>query len=157
MKKVNAFTLAELVVAMIISSIVMATIYTAYLLIRKQYFRQTTKARALDEYIRFRNALSVDFFYADSLKTGDTDGILLCFKDSSAIEYSFTNEQIVRKSDIATDSFSIPVKRLDLSRYRTTGALVKEISLTVMSQGDTIPLLLQKNYDAATLIKNNPD
>lgn len=153
MKRFKAFTIAELIVVMVISTIVLATIYTTYLLIRKQYAKQSGRIGQLNEYLLFKNAFSKDFRIADSVVlAGDING-LQCFLGGRKIEYAFTDSAIVRTEEPATDTFKLTVEGFETNSLEA-GAFVEQVSLKIIPYRDTVVLKFHKNYDALFLIQH---
>lgn len=150
-KRLKAFTLVELIVVMIISIITLTTIYTVYLLVKKQYLKQSGKIEALNDYLQFKNTFSTDFGNADSVISKPENSSLLCYFDTSVIMYTFSESVVIRQVTDFVDSFSIVTNNLDISVYENSG-MVDQVSLSIVSQTDTILVKLIKQYDANSLI-----
>lgn len=153
MKKIRAFTLVELVIVMIISTITLATIYTVYLLITKQYAKQSVKTEALNNYLIFRTALTSDFNKADSVLIGDNSHKLLCVQDTTLVSYEFLENTVIRIAANAADSFHCG-SGLSTITFVDNSNLINKIRVPVIPFTDTVSFLLEKEYDAMTLIKN---
>lgn len=152
MKKLKAFTLVELVVVMIISSITLATLYTVYLLVKKQYFRQSYKIESLNNYMQFKNTLETDILKADSIREDEATHSLLCYIDTTVVEYGFSERIAIRRYDNFNDSFVVFPHNLMVTKY-VNSDLINYVSLKLIPFRDTVLVDFTKQYDANSLIK----
>ncbi|MBS1509227.1 MAG: type II secretion system protein [Bacteroidetes bacterium] len=155
MQKLKAFTIVELVVVMIISAITLATIYTVYLLVKKQYLRQTEKVEQLNSYLQFKNTFSADFNRADSVKNNTEKKSVICYVDSSKISYEFSAKAIVRRYNAFTDSFLVFSYDPDV-KTQENSELINYIAFKMVPYKDTVFWQLTKQYDANCLQKIKP-
>lgn len=95
--KVKSFTLAEMLVVMIITAIVVGLAFSVLNLVQKQVrgiqenFTKTTELSLLEQ------RLWQDFNYHNSIDYHNEKLVLL--SDSDTVTYAFTNEYILRETD----------------------------------------------------------
>lgn len=106
MKKIAAFTLLELLIGMIISSIVISFGYATYSLIYKQYLSYKTVKAKMMETTQLYSALSSDLFHAQ-MASFHEHTLLLYNKNKTELKYDFYENDIVRKTGEVVDSFHI--------------------------------------------------
>ena len=75
MKKLRAFTIIELVITLLISSIVISIIYYAYFLVNRQVGKYKDKKQSISSYFLFHKALQSDIDRADAIF--DSGGVLI--------------------------------------------------------------------------------
>lgn len=151
MKQIRAFTIVELIVVMIVSIITLATIYTVYVIVRKQFFHQSQKLKALNSCLQFQDTFLSDINMADSVKCEDETNELTCYKKADSIYYSFTAQSIVRRQNVIIDSFQLHPNNLKIQMLNNT-RIVSEIEVNIVPFSDTVLLHLKKEYDATNLI-----
>jgi prepilin-type N-terminal cleavage/methylation domain-containing protein len=106
MKKLSAFTLMELLIGMIISSIVITFGYLAYQLITKQYLSYKTIKQVLVDASQFHTTFTNDLQNAEIANASESK-IFLFYKNTPALEYEFAEKYIIRKREDLTDTFKI--------------------------------------------------
>jgi hypothetical protein len=156
-KKLRAFTIVELIVVMIISIITLVTGYTVYLLVKKQFLRQSDKMGLLNNYLQFKNTFSSDFYRADSVKVREGDRTLDCYIDSALISYEFSDRTVIRNRRDNKDTFLVFPHDLNITVLENGTEYVNRLSVKIMPYTDTVLLQLQRDYDANSLIKIKPD
>lgn len=155
-KRLKAFTLAELIVVMIISIITLTTIYTVYLLVKKQYVKQSAKIESLTNYIQFKKTFSTDFNNADSVKNEPGNQSLECYVDTSIITYEFLDTKVTRQLNNLVDSFLVFPINPEILHIENSESVI-QVSFSVVPFRDTVLLNFNKQYDATFLIKTKPN
>lgn len=106
-RKTIAFTLAELLVAMVITSLVIAIGYTAWMLIQKQQLRYEEKAVVYEEIARFETQLRWDVDQCDSI-SGNNNTLSLRLKQGD-VSYRFPDSLVVRTTIHSIDTFFVNI------------------------------------------------
>ncbi len=105
MKKLKAFTIIELVVAMLLTSIVVSIAYVCLDLLGSSYKQFSETQKQVDELVLLQKQLAKDFnscnkaiFYREGLE---------CTYDNEKIYYKIYDDEIIRKSYGREDRWSI--------------------------------------------------
>lgn len=156
MKKIKAYTLIEVAVAMLLAGICISICYTAYGIIDNYYQSFQQKNQATDQVLSLKHVLEKDFLQSKAvLKNGE--GIKLN-QDSVTINYLFEQQYILREiNELHTDTFKIASQNLQLSfegaEVQEDG-LVDEIKFTaILAKGIVVPLQVNKRYSSENLFK----
>lgn len=155
-KRINAYTLMEVTVAMLLAAVCISICYTAYGLIGN-YFREFQSRNAVTQDILLLNrALDHDFANARYLVRTD-DGIRV---ESSAqqISYVFSTDAVLRKVVyLRTDSFkfrAVDVSFVFMNREANVMDTVDQVSFSLDLQGSgKIPVTKWKRYSAQDLLR----
>ena len=154
--KLNAFTLMEVTVAMLISAICITICYTAYSLIQGYYIRFAERNQQADLVLNLKHVLERDFQKA--LHVIKTEEGLVIQEDSVTIDYSFDDQQILRSiEELHTDTFTIPVQKVNFyfeDREANIADTIDRLHIMLLMNKDiNMPLYINKNYSSADLFK----
>ncbi len=154
-KKMQAFTLLELLIGMIISSIVIGFCYTGYSIIYRQYINYSKIKREIVSAMQLNTVLNTDFINAASV-TFDTDKLMLNYENKLPLQYDFKENFILRKDREITDTFMFAPKNV-IPIYLTesiesSDAQVNNFSFDVMLFGESEHFHFTKNYSAETMV-----
>ena len=153
-KKLQAFTLLELITVLILSGIVTLMAYSALNIIRSYYHNFREKELSKAEISKLAMIIDQDFQKAKGI-VGDESKIILNFQ-THEVTYQFMSDYILRVQFNAQDTFHLTTH--DLTLKRTGGKkdkndnLINELQLVAGNQ-DSIFFHFNKNYDAATLFR----
>lgn len=156
MKKLRAFTLIELLIGMIISSIVIGFGYAAYSLIYKQYLGYKNVKERLVETAQLNQILSNDLLNAENISF-DENTLSLLKKNPNILQYQFLDTLILRKENEVTDTFRIsPVNIQTTFLLRDNKTFLKQFSFDADALGEKEHFTFTKNYSAETLMNYEP-
>lgn len=154
MKKIKAYTLMEVTVAMLLSAICIGICYTAYDIIGKYYATFQQKNESADIVLSLRQVMEKDINKATiMMKTSDG---FLCKQDIAAVAYIFNDGEILRQIEsLRTDTFKVAWKDYFVG---FEGAEVIEadtldqVKFTlVMDKQTFVPLHFAKHYSSHNL------
>lgn len=152
--KVNAFTLMEVTVAMLVSAICITICYTAYGIVTNYYavFQEKNEKAAMTTGLK--QVLEKDFLRADLVVS--TDSGLKVSQDSVAIIYTFDQEKVVRElQGLHTDTFKIATSRPEFKFENQTiveSDTIDELSFKVpLGKGLNAPISIRKIYSSTNL------
>ena len=156
-KRVKAFTIMEITVAMLISALVIAITYTCYTIVYQSYTSYQSRQSKLAEINQFTQTLTRDLERSEIvLLRADT----IIIKNES-ITYQIRPEYTLRTKGI-TDTFK--VKTADLACFfegralnAESAGLADEISFTIIVGDAKIPYHYLKSYSSQNLINSNPN
>ncbi|MCX2495295.1 hypothetical protein OQX63_17525 [Pedobacter sp. PF22-3] len=155
-KKIEAYTLMEIAIAMLLAAICMSICYTAYQMIGDYFHAFQKKNATAEEVLTLRRTMEKDVAKGCYL-IRTVDGIHIT-GDSLSITYQFADTAILRKvENLRTDSFHVtPVD----TRFRFEEREVQEMDtvdhisfMLKMEKQQTIPITIGKFYSAHDLLK----
>ncbi len=152
-KKLPAFTLMEVTIAMLIAAIVIAITFTTYRVVSGSYFNFNRKQEKVAMLTTIDKLLKQDFIKAKSIvKTAD--GVFFEINDG-IVTYSFKDSYILRDQfSLGIDTFKLQVNDLNCSfenEVAEEGQEVDLLSFKTQLDGDLIPLQYLKLYSAQDL------
>jgi hypothetical protein len=154
MNRIKSYTVIEMLVVMLISSLSIGITYTCYTIFSNHYLTYKKSSDELANYILLDKLLTKDI--SASKKTEKTPEGICCIFQKENICYEFYDSYILRKG-IDTDTFSMiaaesPVfKRLGKIE-NIPGALIQEINLVAVYKGEKLYFYYSKNYGANILM-----
>ena len=113
--KVKAFTLLELLIALLISGFLSIFIYTALSFLQKRQDVFTKQSKELLQVAALRRILHFDFEKSSLVII--SDGIsLVCINDSSQVSYLFEKDYVLRsrlQSELLPDTFALGCEEIN--------------------------------------------
>lgn len=148
--KLKAFSFLEVMVAIVISGIVISTVYTVYVFTYKQFFKYTSIKAEIRNYFEFSQVFNTDFEQAKTIVKIDEQEIEMKWLNKM-VDYEFDDEYILRTVDDHMDTFLLVNSAFELNLVDPSkeNGLVDYLRITVKDQ----PLSFYKNYGAQTKIK----
>lgn len=143
--RLKAFSFIEVMVAIVISGIVIGTVYSVLIFSYKQFHKYTAIKTATRNYFEFLQVFNMDFEQAKEIVRVDEQEIKMNCLNKQII-YEFEDEFILRTVDIQTDTFflinsGIEANIVDESSGKNS---IDYITISVKEQ----PLTFYKNYGA---------
>ena len=152
MKKLKAFTLLELLIGMIISSIVIAIGYASYNMIYKQYLLYKSYRTELVEFAGLNSELHNNFYNSERVKAKETS-LFFEFKNEKEIVFEFNDEFILRKEKESIDTFKVNVLNYKFFLQNESNIIVNAISFDSELLKEMVQLRFEKMYSAEKLIE----
>lgn len=155
-KKLKAFTLLELLIGMIISSLVVGFSYWAYFVIYSQYMNYKLVKEQINAEITFQTVILNDVTGAQAIFS-DADNEITLQNDSVAeINYRFTVKFILRKQNEIIDTFAFPATAWQVVTIpETSNNLVESFSFNSTIFNEVKEFSFAKQYAADVLINND--
>lgn len=157
MKKLNAFTLIEIIMTMLLSVVVFSLIFWAYSISIKNYVQYNEFNSKLLSLSELDYILEQDFFKAKEVRL-IPKGIKIDFKDANDIEYNFEEEFIIRKQSEKIDSFLFTNQNLAFflndNLSGNIDGLIDQLTFEINKGEKTFPFSFKKHYDQTTLFEN---
>jgi len=156
--KLKAFTVIEMIVALILVAIVVSIAFAALSLTNKQLYSFQRRSSTMSDYRLLQNALSQDIRHAERV-TGQAR-TLRCTKDRWQVLYTFEDSVIIRQDTaLSTDSFFFKVDAVFMgfegALQQEEGGLIDEIRLFLKQKKEAFIVHQRKSYDAGTLATFN--
>lgn len=148
--KVKAFSFLEVLVAIVISGIVISTVYAVYVFTYKQYFKYSTIKTNMHNYVEFTSVLNTDFEKAKKvLRTSDYE--IEMQQNDKNINYQFNNNYVLRTVNLTSDTFLFAISNLEMKLLNELNneQLIEYITLTAKDNN----LTFFKDYGAIAKIE----
>ena len=146
-KGVAAFTLLELLVGMIISSIVLAAAFSAWNIIGRQHELYRSRHDASTEASFFCSTLRRDFSRAD-FYNGNGDMLTLQL-GTQTLTYKNSPPVVLRNNGLQTDTFFVMVNRWTYTTGLADSSGTASVQLELSVNNTPLPLLLTRQRSAA--------
>jgi prepilin-type N-terminal cleavage/methylation domain-containing protein len=145
--KLPAFTLLELLVGMIISSIVLAAAFSAWNIIGRQHELYRSRHDASTEASFFCSTLRRDFSRAD-VYSGNSDALTLQI-GTQTLTYKNAPPVVLRNNGLQTDTFFVAVNSWTYTTSLADSSGTASVQLELSVNNTPLPLLLTRQRSAA--------
>jgi prepilin-type N-terminal cleavage/methylation domain-containing protein len=151
--KLKAFSLLEIMIAILLSGIVISAIYSGYFFTHKQFFRFNAIKTEIRNYFELSEVLNREFETAKKIVKTGSQQIEIELIDKT-VNYSFNTDYILRTIGNRIDTFFIGVTNVEMNVINELAEepLVDYTELSIKEK-DNI-LSLYKNYGAIAKIDN---
>lgn len=133
MKTIKAFTLLEMMIALVLSSIVFSISFVCYSMILKQFLNYKHSSTLIQEAGQLQTTLQTDFFNSQLIQYNDITATFIFFERPS-VKYLFVKDFVLRESNNRTDTFHVlvgkPEVRYELNLLREN-SLVNDLRLNL--------------------------
>ena len=146
--RVNSFTIAELIVTMLVGSVLLVILWSSYFIIKKYYNSGEEQNKKAVEIILFENQLRKDFDKASVAKYMNNK--LELINISSKLEYIFLEGKVIRKQLSRTDTILIKVKDINFNYIEGNfflQSIIKNIEISILRDESVLRLFFFKEYD----------
>jgi len=150
--KIAGFTLNEVLIVMVISTIVVGLAYTAINLLTKNVYNIQENYRESDAVLLLEQRLTLDFNRFPTVSYSEFEDKLKFASPLDSIQYAFEEDFILRNTD--TIFISIKDKSLLFMGDKITNGLVDALSLTVGDSLQSKQLFIFKENDALIKLQN---
>ena len=154
-KKLPAFTLMEVTIAMLIAAIAIAITFTAYRIVSGSYFNFTRKQDRVAIFITADKLLKQDFLKAKKI-VKVPDGLTMEMEEG-IVNYNFNNAYLLRDQfSLRTDTFKLKIDKLNFlfeNEAAEEGSMVDQCSFETEIDKQAISLYYQKTYSAKDLFQ----
>lgn len=137
-KGLASFSLLELTIALVISSVVISGVFVIIGFANKFLSDYRRNYEAVNEVVVFSRLMNQDCFYARGIQV-DSESVIEIVKDEESVLFYFLNNRIVREAAMGSDTFDIKV----LDEEVVIGSGQDYLSLQVEFKRDTIPLFFK--------------
>ena len=166
MKKRNnipAFTIMELVIAMLISAIAIGLMYSAYTIVSKSYLSFTGRNEDISTVLLLDQRLNRDISKAEVITRVNNTITMKSGKDT--IRYNFAGSLVIRQS-LLTDTFKVNTDgvltsfesmNVDEPPADNQGKVIDDIRFILLFKGQKIPYHYHKAYSSVNLLQSTAD
>lgn len=157
-RRLNAFTLLELMVVMVISALLLSMAYTALHLVQRQQAVIERKTAILSQVSAWQEALNSDFYASTEVLLGPATDRVSCQRPAGIVAYTLVDSTLVREQGEVVDTLRVPVRQVAYfwqGQPRTAG-LIDEVALLTVVAKDTFYLQARARYTAQQLVASLP-
>lgn len=150
-KSFEAFTLLEMMIALVLSSIVFSMSFMCYSVVFKQFKNYKMITGAVNETDQLNVALQTDFFSASHIYDKE-GGIDFEFEDRPDVRYSFFESMITRETNDRLDSFTVSVSDIEKKSHADQAGmnrLVYQMLFKIRINENTEVFRFDKKYSSA--------
>ncbi|MBN2786871.1 MAG: hypothetical protein JXQ69_00980 [Paludibacteraceae bacterium] len=148
----KAFTIVEIIVVLIITSIVISASMLLYFNMNKIQHSSFNKGEEEAAFILLTDVIRKDSKEAQSLRFANNE--LYCIKEKETISYEFAIDYMVRKAMIA-DTFAFKASSPVIGYVDSAHRIVNSLSFILSLKNDSIPFYLYKQYSPQFFINQN--
>lgn len=156
MNRISAFTIIELIVAILIGSLLVVFIWSGYSFVQKQYLKWNKENQLIGEIVIFDRQLKRDIKRAEVIRNnGDK---LILTKAGSVTEYYFKEDLIIRKEINRTDSIRCKVFKYECTYLQddwNKDRVIRFIDISIETRGGNLTLAYCKEYDSKLIYNLN--
>lgn len=158
MNKLKAFTLLELLIGMLISSLMITFCYTGYSLIYRHFLNYKSIKEEIITSAQLHAALNNDFITSKTINF-DADVLTLTRKSAPPLLYIFKANNIIRTDNQTSDVFYLKTRNikpitLDTSPNMQSPYLVS-LSFETLFFNESKYFYFSKRYSATSIISEN--
>lgn len=156
-QKIRAFTLMELMIGLVVSSIAISSGYMLYQFTLKQYNDYKKVRTELVEFASFYSELENNFYHSEKIYFKDNklqfDGGII-----NNIKYEFSESYVLRISNNSVDTFKVECSRFNAAKVNShSNNLVSDVSFVVKFREEYYDVDLNKRYSAKEIIETEID
>lgn len=145
MKRVKAFTIIEIGIAMLLSAVLILMCYKAYNIIDKEIFSISSKANKNLEELTLRKLITRDVLEANRVLV--TPNGFKCVNTSFVAEYKFEDSLLIR-SNVHLDTFRYEKMEStfwdDTNRVLMPGSIINRLELLLEKNGKQMRIVQEK-------------
>ena len=154
MKKIKAFTIIEILITMVLSSIVIGAAIYVFLTFNTLLTKTSKRNMQNLEIISLHHILKKDFIEADEIRE-EYSSLLIQFNDDKKVYYDFEEDCVIRDAIVSRDTFNIKVNDFKLYFLDEQSKLVTEIILDIENEKLDLSIHLVKQYPAVKYLEND--
>lgn len=158
----KAFTLMELVVAMLISSVVVLTAYETYTITTVQCSDYKKRSTLIGQSYQLSMVLNKDCFDANTVWLNSDSNLIFKSDGNPDIAYTFRNNYILRQvNPLIQDTFYFTAAdiqaKLEPNTLQNNINLIDNFSFKIKVLGENVSMGLKKEYAADVLMMETID
>ena len=139
--KLKAFTLLEIIIAMVLSFFILSILYLMYDIMGRHF--QNEYEKQLSGLVILKSQLEMDFFHTDTIITDQKQiHLFLLGKESS---YQFQEDAILKKANLITDTVFKGEYIPEIETIQNKD-WVKRLILKIKTQEEDVELTFNKSY-----------
>ena len=152
-KRLPAYTLAELMVVMLLSGILSVAIYGMYYWLLKRYNDYDQKRQHTEEVLQLSSELERLFFEANSIEAGRSNQLFF-YLPGQEVLMQFEGEYVLRQLGFQLDTLHVAASLGGVREINIRGKqpLVQQVSVLMLYGQEEQERVFIKEYDAKSLL-----
>ena len=156
-RRTRAFTLQELLIVMILSSILLSTAYYGLRVVQQYYHDFSQRSARNLRYQTLQSQLQQDFSRATHVEK--EENVIVCYLTNQVVSYEFSDEAVVRTQGTLSETF--PGSAQDMRCYFQEDEVVfnrqpiSELRFTMEVEAELLSFRAHKTYAADALINTS--
>jgi len=154
-KKLAAFTLMEVTIAMLLAAISITITYTTYHIVSRSYSDYARKQKDLAVFLTVDKLLKKDILEGEKILRLE-DGLSIEV-EGRLITYVFGDSYLLRDQfSLQTDTFAMPITGVEFSFENLPardGELLDKIAFATTLDGSVMPMIYRKKYSSMDLFE----
>jgi competence protein ComGF len=147
---IQSFTLIEVLIAMIVSTIVIGATIAIWLCIEGLFNQGMNDTYGETAAVLFISTFEADLKKAENIKANSSE-VIFSFTECPDIQYSFNDKIVTRTILEKADTFHIGIDDVQITKHEKLPNVVKSIAFSVLLKNKVIPLFLTKDYSNSRL------
>ena len=152
-KKVKAFTIVDLIIALLISSVIISIAYYVLSLFNNHFITYQRSTTAVNDFYFFDQTWVRDWEKARYIIDKGDKELEMQYSDETKVYYSIKGEALIRIKNNAVDTLPVTVAAFKKQPYDTGLDLIQQLDMTVSVQGETINCSYTKYYAVKELLQ----
>lgn len=156
MNKVKAFTIAEMIVIMMLTAITVSAAFALYRIVAFQWNNYQLTTKHIYSALSFERYLTQDIQFCDEVVYQDHS--LTCSWPDKQVRYSFEDSVVIRTGSLV-DTFPIGLHQVEVywqnQPVMNVASSIDRIHLIAMPGEDTLEYTIQKQYASDILFRKN--
>jgi competence protein ComGF len=149
LSKIKAFTLLEIMIALVLSFFIIGILYLSYNMMVHQFRNEYQKQ--LSCLVLLKSGLEMDFFYADSITVGQKQ--IFVFRSGKESSYQFNDDAILKEINLKSDTLFkgkclTEIETIDKQNW------VNRLILKIKVEDDEVRMSFHKCYRPNQILKN---
>ena len=153
--KLKGFTLAEVMVTMALTAIVITFAYGTLSYVQKLFYSYKDQNRFVQEFTNFKQRMDHESIYSEFV-TENGENTFSIKRDSTVTNLKFLPEVILMQRGNKCDTFHLAAKNIKSEYEKMSNSserLLKELSFKVEFSKQAFNFQFTKEYDASVLLK----
>ena len=147
-KKINAYTLSEVLVVLLLTSIIAGMAFSVLSMVQKQLFSVQKNMDIKADFRQLEQSLTLDFNKYHNIKYSSEKNQLVCYSELDSIVYNFTLNYV--QKDIDTFYVSGIHKKIFFAGRKVDSGVIDAIKIDSVGKNSNFQMFLFKQNDANT-------
>ena len=151
--KVSGFTIAEIIIALMLSAILTGIVVKLYEYISETFRANDKNLSGYEAVLNFEQLLSKSMEDADSVHFFPDDALKF-YKNEIETSFLFSDSAVIYRNRKPADTFFIKVSEITSAYHISAPSLLVSLNINVLHYKHIIALEFIKEYDGETIVKS---
>jgi len=149
-KKVKAYTLSEVLVVLLLTSIIAGMAFSVLNMVQKQLFSVQKNIDVKSSFRQLEQSLMIDFNRYHNVRFNDDKNQLVCYSEIDSVNYNFTTNYV--QKDIDTFFVSGIHKKLFFAGKEVDNGAIDAMKIDSIGLNPNLRMFVFKQNDANTYL-----